>query len=89
MNDSTLTTDVLKAQISVVIATSWPAFAAEHPALAHVIDQATLSDHVARSLADDAAFQEAWRQAVEAHVGVESLANLVQRFVALVLQRLT
>jgi Asp-tRNA(Asn)/Glu-tRNA(Gln) amidotransferase B subunit len=78
----------LESQIAAVVSAKWPDFAREHPALARTIDQAALGDYAAEVLADDAAFKDAYRSAVEANVGARALANLVEQFVAPVLRRL-
>ena len=83
MNNERLKRDVAAATSDV-----WPAFAAEHPALARTIDQAMLSEYLTRSLADDAGFIAAYQAAVEANVAQRALANLVNEFVAPALRRL-
>lgn len=83
-----MSAEQLKADIATATASAWPAFAAEHPALARTIGQTVLSDFVTHSLADDPAFIEAYRAAVEARVGEEALTSLVSEFVAPALRRL-
>lgn len=78
----------LESHIATAVAAKWTDFAREHPALARTIDQAALGDYAAESLADDPAFQDAYRSAVEANVSARALAELVGQFVATVLRRL-
>lgn len=78
----------LQARIAEVVASKWPDFAREHPALARTIDQAALGDYASECLADDPAFKEAYQSAVEANVGARALAALVDQFVGPVLRRL-
>ena len=78
----------LQRDIAAATSQTWPAFAAEHPALARTIDQAMLSEYLTRSLEEDASFIAAYQAAVEAHVAQRALANLVSEFVAPALRRL-
>jgi hypothetical protein len=87
MNAIPLTAE-LEAHIAASIEESWPAFAIEHPALARAIDQASLGHQVSRSLADDPDFIAAYNAAREANVAAQSLACLVDQFVAPLLRRL-
>ena len=83
-----LNADQLKRDVAAAVESSWPQFAADHPALAHAIDQTLLSEHVADSLADDPAFNEAYRGAIEASVGARVMGDVVRRFVDAALSRL-
>jgi hypothetical protein len=78
----------LRSQIAEAVEQSWPQFAAGHPSLARVIDAQVIHDYVAQSLADDAAFQQAYRAAVEASVAAGSLGTLVRRFVDVAIARI-
>ena len=80
--------DQLQRDVAAATSLAWPAFAAEHPALARTIDQAMLCEYVTRSLADDPSFIAAYQAAVEANVAHQALANLVSEFVAPALRRL-
>lgn len=80
--------DQLRQAVMAATGSAWPAFAAEHPALARTIDQAALGTHLTRSLADDPAFVNAYVAAVEANVAPRVLACLVERFVTPALRRL-
>lgn len=76
-----LNSDQLKRDVAAAVEMSWPQFAADHPALAHAIDQTLLAQSVADSLADDPAFNEAYRAAIEASVGARVMGDVVRRFV--------
>jgi hypothetical protein len=80
--------DELKTRVMAEIETTWPRFQQEHPALAQVIDQTMLSEHVVESLAKNEEFQQAYQRAVEAKVGAQALPAVVARFIEAVLQRL-
>ena len=80
--------DQMKAKVSDAVEASWPQFQAEHPALAQVIDQTMLCEHVVESLAKDAAFNSAYETAVSTSAGAKVFADLVSRFVQAALARL-
>lgn len=80
--------ETLQREIAAATSSAWPAFAAEHPALARTIDLAMLNEHLTRSLADDPAFAAAYQAAIEANVAPQALANLVDGFVRPALRRL-
>ena len=78
----------LQQAVAAATATAWPDFAAQHPALSQAIDQRMLSEHLTRTLADDPAFVEAYRGAIEANVAQNALADLVKGFVVPAIRRL-
>ncbi len=76
-----MTTINLKDEVQQIIGGQWQAFAQEHPRLAEVIDQTLLVEQATASLADDAAFQQAMRDADAATISGQSLLDLVQQYV--------
>ncbi len=84
-----MNTDELKSHVMTAVEKSWPQFRADHPALAQVIDQEMLGEHLVESLANDAEFKDAYEHAVAARVGAQALSALLARFVGIVLSRLT
>lgn len=80
--------DELKARVTAAINETWPIFQREHPALAQVIDQAMLSEHVVASLQADVEFQAAYENAVAAKIGAQAFSALLSRFVGVALARL-
>lgn len=80
--------DELKMRVMAAIESSWPEFQADHPALAQVIDQAMLGEHVVESLKEDAEFQAAYAEAVALEIGARAFTGLLDRFVKEVIGRL-
>lgn len=86
--NTALDNETLRAHVVLAIDQNWSAFAAEHPALAQVIDQIVLRDYVFETLADDPAFLDAYRAATESAASLNALANVVNGFVLPILKRL-
>lgn len=78
----------LKRDVAAAVDASWSQFEVDHPALAREIDRTLLAEHVADTLADDPAFVNAYRAALEAQAGARVLGDLVQRFVAIAVTKL-
>lgn len=78
----------IKAQVTAAVGATWPRFQQDHPALAQVIDQTMLCEHVVESLAKDEEFTQAYELAVSARVGAQVFTETVTRFVDGVLRRL-
>ena len=56
--------DDINQKVQTAVGLAWPAFAADHPALAAVLDQEVVSEHVTDSLTSDPSFQKAYAAAV-------------------------
>ena len=84
-----MNTQEIKTQVSTAVEASWPGFERDHPALAQVIDQTMLCEHVVESLAKDEEFAQAYELAMSAKAGARVLAQTIGRFVEVVLRRLT
>lgn len=77
----------LKSHVQRAVAAQWPAFAAAHPHLAAVIDQALLVEEASQRLAADPAFLAAMQRAAADQRGV-IIAQSVEDFLARWLGRL-
>ena len=78
----------LRVRVATMVGQAWPQFVQAHPALSRVIDPELLKDYTFDTLADDPAFVEAYRNAVEARVAVEAVTRLIEPFVRAAIGRL-
>jgi hypothetical protein len=78
----------LKDEVRRALQSEWPAFAASHPKLAAVLDEAILVDPAMQSLADDAEYVEAMQTATAVGAGGEIVADIILRHVRQWLRRL-
>ena len=78
----------LKDEVRRALQSEWPAFAASHPKLAEVLDEAILVDLAMQSLADDADYVEAMQTATAVGAGGEIVADIILRHVRQWLRRL-
>jgi hypothetical protein len=69
----------LKSHVSRIIRSEWPAFAAQHPRLAAVIDQTLLVQQATDALRDDEEFAHALATAAAAGIMLEALHELILR----------
>jgi hypothetical protein len=72
-------TESLPEQVRAALRTEWPAFVAEHPRLAAVLDEPLLVEHITRCIADDPEYQQAMRQAEAVGMAAEAGVDLVRR----------
>ena len=78
----------VKDEVRKAVRSEWPAFAADHPRLAAVLDETLVVDSAIASLADDPEYREAMATAEAVGAGADVIAGLIQRLVSQFLRRL-
>jgi hypothetical protein len=78
----------LKESVARAVRAEWPAFAAEHPRLAAVLDEDLVTITLARSVEEDPEYCAAMRTAAEVGAGAEVLTGLVTRLVGRMIRTL-
>ena len=72
----------LKHEVARAVRTEWPAFAAEHPRLAAVLDEQLVADAAARCIADDPEYRQAMATAAAVGAGAAVVSDVVGRLVS-------
>lgn len=78
----------LKTEVAAAVAMRWDEFAKRHPKLARVIDQHLLVEQATSHLRLDADYQRALTNARNAKADVETIIKLIDRYVAIFLDKL-
>jgi hypothetical protein len=71
----------LKDHVRRAIASSWDAFAREHPLLSQAIDQDLLVEQAMSCIADDPDYRSAMEQSAAVGIGMAAVESFVARFV--------
>lgn len=80
--------DELKQTVARAVRQQWPAFAADHPRLAAVLDEDLVTLTLSRSIEDDPEYRAAMATAQQIGAGAEVIREVVTRLVARMIRTL-
>ena len=78
----------LKEAVGHAVRAEWPAFAADHPRLAAVLDEDLVTITLSRSIEDDPEYRAAMETAAEIGAGAEVVTDVVARLVGRMIRTL-
>lgn len=78
----------LKETVARAVRAEWPAFAAEHPRLAAVLDEDLVTITLSRSIEDDPEYRAAIQTADEIGAGASIMTDVITRLVGRMIRTL-
>jgi len=83
-----MTANELKEAVARAVRKEWPAFAADHPRLAAVLDEDLVTLTLSRSIEDDPEYRAAMITAEQVGAGAEVVTDVVTRLVGRMIRTL-